>query len=79
MGFLAYVQYTRPPVREKPLPNLIPGIVPITYCRAHAMTDPNCPSRQQLLAILEGWAKSPADRLLQLHVSSLRADAYLIP
>ena len=57
MGFLAYVQYTRPPVREKPLPNLIPVIAPITYCRAHAMTDPNCPSRQQLLPILEGWAK----------------------
>jgi hypothetical protein len=57
MGFLAYVQYTRPPVREKPLPNLIPEIAPITYCRAHAMTDPICPSRQQLLPILEGWAK----------------------
>jgi hypothetical protein len=55
-GFLAYVQYTRPPVREKPHPNLVPEIAPITYCRAHAMTD-NCPSRMQLRPIIEGWGK----------------------
>ena len=57
-GFLAYVQYTRPPTREKPHPNLIPVIAPITYCRAHAMTDTHiCPSRPQIRPIVEGWAK----------------------
>ena len=57
-GFLAYDLYTRPPIREKPHPNLIPEIAPINYCRAHAMTDtPICPSRPQIRAIVEGWAK----------------------
>ena len=57
-GFLAYVQYTRPPVRERLHPNLVPLIAPITYCRAHAMTDPQCPSRQQLRRIAEGWGRT---------------------
>ncbi len=57
-GFLAYVQYTRPPVREKPHPRLIPEIAPISYCRAHAMTDPLCPSRQSMRQIVEGWGKA---------------------
>ena len=58
-GFLAYVQYTRPPVREKLHPNLVPEIAPITYCRAHAATDADiCPSRAQIRTIVEGWAKA---------------------
>jgi hypothetical protein len=56
--YLAYVQYTRPPVREKLHPNLAPVIAPITYCRAHTMTDPKCPSRQTLRPIVEGWGKA---------------------
>lgn len=57
-GFLAYVQYTRPPAREKPHPNLIPMIAPITYCRAHTVlqTD-SCPSRPMIRPIVEGWGK----------------------
>jgi hypothetical protein len=54
-GFLAYVQYTRPPVREKPHANLVPDFAPITYCRAHAMTADNCVSRARLKPIVEGW------------------------
>ena len=54
-GFLAYVQYTRPPVRETPHPNLVPQIAPITYCRAHAFTDELCPSRPKLKPIAQGW------------------------
>ncbi|HVF11113.1 MAG TPA: DUF4838 domain-containing protein, partial [Abditibacteriaceae bacterium] len=56
-GFLAYVQYTRPPVREKVHPNLVPEIAPITYCRAHSMLDPKCESRRILRPIVEGWGK----------------------
>jgi len=56
LGFLAYVQYTRPPVREKVHPNLVPEIAPITYCRAHSMLD-NCQSRQIIRPIVEGWGK----------------------
>jgi hypothetical protein len=58
LAFLAYVQYTRPPVRERLHPNLAPVIAPISYCRAHAMTDPNCPSRQSIRPIVEGWGKA---------------------
>lgn len=56
-GFLAYVQYTQPPVREKLHPNLAVQLAPINYCRAHAMTD-NCPSRQHMRRIVENWAKA---------------------
>jgi len=56
-GFLAYVQYTRPPVREKLHPNLIPEIAPINFCRAHSFCDPTCPSRQKIREIVEGWSK----------------------
>lgn len=57
-GFLAYGPSTRPPVREKLHPNLVPQIAPITYCRAHAMTDTElCPSRPDLRPIVEGWGK----------------------
>jgi len=57
LGFLAYVQYTQAPLREKLHPNLVPMFAPINYCRAHAMTD-NCQSRQHVKKILEGWAKA---------------------
>ncbi|MBI4024157.1 MAG: DUF4838 domain-containing protein [Verrucomicrobia bacterium] len=55
LGFLAYMQYTRPPVREKPHPNLVPVIAPMTYCRAHSMLQPDCPSRSLMRPIMEGW------------------------
>jgi len=56
-GFLAYVQYTRPPTREKLHPNLVPQIAPITYCRAHTMLQTTCPSRPIIKPIVEGWGK----------------------
>ncbi|MBI2805454.1 MAG: DUF4838 domain-containing protein [Planctomycetes bacterium] len=57
LGFLAYVQFTRPPLREKLHPALIPQLAPITYCRAHALDDPTCESRAQIRGLLEGWGK----------------------
>ena len=42
-GVIAYVNYNRPPVREKVHPSVVPVIAPITYCRAHPMTDPGDP------------------------------------
>lgn len=57
-GFLAYVQYTRPPVRETLHPNLVPQIAPITYCRAHTTLQGDlCPSRHEIKPIVEGWGK----------------------
>jgi len=56
-GLLAYVQYTRPPLREKPHRNLIPQIAPITYDRSHPIADQAAPGNKDLAAILKGWAK----------------------
>jgi hypothetical protein len=57
LGFLAYVQFFQPPVREKLHPSLVPQLAPINYCRAHAMTHA-CLSRQKIHAALKGWAKA---------------------
>jgi sugar lactone lactonase YvrE len=56
-GMLAYVDYTRPPVREKVHPNLVPQIAPITYARAQPMTDDRAPSNKDLRYLIEGWGK----------------------
>jgi sugar lactone lactonase YvrE len=57
LGVLAYVDYTRPPVREKVHPNLVPQLAPITYSRAHPMTDDRVPGNKELRALVEGWGK----------------------
>jgi hypothetical protein len=57
LGFLAYVQYTRPPVRERVHPSLVPEIAPITYSRAHPMNDDRVPGNQDLRRGIEGWGK----------------------
>lgn len=56
-GILAYVDYTRPPVREKVHPNVVPEIAPITFSRAHPMDDDGEPNNQAFRGIVEGWAK----------------------
>lgn len=56
-GILAYVDYTRPPVREKVDPMVIPQIAPIAFTRAHPMNDPNEPNNKTLQGMVEGWAK----------------------
>ncbi len=57
IGFLAYVQYTQAPLREKLHPSLVPMYAPINYCRAHAMTD-DCASRARMKPMIEGWGKA---------------------
>lgn len=57
LGFLAYADYTRPPVREKLHPNLVPQIAPITYHRHHPMTWPDHPNGSALKDLVEGWAR----------------------
>jgi len=47
-GVLAYVDYTRPPVREKPHPAIVPQIAPITFSRAHPLNDPGEPNNKSL-------------------------------
>jgi hypothetical protein len=58
LGFLAYVQFTRPPLREKLHPNLYPQVAPISYSRAHPMTDDNVPGNKDLRYLVEGWGRA---------------------
>ncbi len=57
-GLLAYVNYNRPPVREKVHPNIVPQIAPITYSRAQPMTDDGEPNNKALRYLVEGWGKA---------------------
>lgn len=57
-GMLAYSQYVRPPVREKVPRNLIPQLAPITYSRAHPMTDERVPGNETLRYSVEGWGRA---------------------
>jgi hypothetical protein len=56
-GVLAYVDYTRPPLREKVHPKIVPQIAPITYARAHPISDDRVPGNKDLRYIIEGWGK----------------------
>jgi hypothetical protein len=58
LGILAYADYTRPPVRQKVHPNVVPEIAPITFSRAHPMNDDGEPNNKALRAIVEGWSKA---------------------
>ena len=55
IGFYAYAQYMRPPVREKPNPRILPVFAPIDICRFHAIDNPVCPERAYIKDIVEGW------------------------
>jgi len=57
-GMLAYGPSTRPPVREKVHPNIVPQIAPITYSRSHPMTMDEVPDNKELRALIEGWGKA---------------------
>lgn len=56
-GLLAYHHYVQPPVREKPDPNIVPLIAPITYNRIHSMLDDRIESSRGLRTLIEGWGK----------------------
>lgn len=56
-GILAYVDYTRPPVKQAVHPNVVPEIAPITYSRAHPMTDDGEPNNRSLRHLVTGWGK----------------------
>lgn len=56
-GMLAYVDYTKPPLRENVHPKLIPQIAPITYNRAHPMTTENHPNGFTVRDLVKGWGK----------------------
>jgi hypothetical protein len=57
LGFYAYVQFTRPPLREPVHPMLVPVIAPINFPRAHPMSDDRTPGARELREIIDGWSK----------------------
>lgn len=57
-GVIAYINYTRAPVREKVHPNVVPVIAPITYSRAHPVTDDRDPNNKALREAILGWGKA---------------------
>lgn len=59
-GVLAYVDYTRPPVREKLHPNIVPQIAPITFARNHPMTADE-PNNESLRYLVKGWGQKAKD------------------
>ena len=60
-GILAYADYTRPPMREKVHPNVVPEIAPITFSRAQPMTDTGEPNNETLRYLVDGWGKAAAE------------------
>lgn len=57
LGMLAYADYTRPPLREGVQPSIVPQLAPISYSRAHPMTDDRVPGNKDLRYLIEGWGK----------------------
>lgn len=57
IAFYAYAEHMRPPVREKPNPNILPVFAPIDICRFHSADNPICPERQYMKKVITGWQK----------------------
>jgi hypothetical protein len=57
-GVLAYVDFIRPPVRDKVHPSVVPEIAPINFSRAHPMTDDSEPNNRALRDLVAGWARA---------------------
>ena len=57
-GMLAYANFSRPPLREKVHPNLVPVIAPITYSRVHPLTDDREPNNRDLREMIAGWGRA---------------------
>ncbi len=55
--FLAYVQYCRPPLRERPAENMRVIVAPIMYTRIHPATDDRVPNNADQRYIIDGWGK----------------------
>lgn len=71
LGLLAYVSYTRPPVRERVHPSIVPVIAPITYCRSHPLSDDRCPGTSELRKTVEGWSERSSRLALRSYAYNL--------
>jgi hypothetical protein len=57
ISFYSYDSYSRPPVKTKPDPRIVPQLAPISLCRVHGMNNPICPERSYYKVLFEGWSK----------------------
>ena len=71
IGFYAYAQYMRPPVREKPNPKILPILAPIDVCRFHAIDNPICPERAYIRDIVDGWKALGVDMMYRGYLFNL--------
>jgi len=71
IGFYCYAQYMRPPVREKPNPNILPILAPIDVCRFHAIDNPACPERGYIRNIVDGWKALGVDMMYRGYLFNL--------
>lgn len=63
LSFYCYADYTQPPTRLRKLEdNMCAMIAPIRYCRLHPLGHKGCASREQQVALMDGWS-SIASRL----------------
>lgn len=71
LGFYAYAQYMRPPVREKPNPDILPMLAPIDLCRIHTVDSPHCWERQYMAKLIDGWQKTGVDMMYRGYLFNL--------
>ncbi|MHB1456301.1 MAG: DUF4838 domain-containing protein [Armatimonadota bacterium] len=56
-GVLAYINSFKPPVREKPLPSLIPQLAPMFYSSYHPIDSPHSESMRAMAKYIDDWSK----------------------
>jgi hypothetical protein len=57
LGFYIYHNYMRPPVKEKPHPNITGALAPIALCRAHGPDNHLCPEKQYYERLARAWGE----------------------
>ena len=78
-GLLAYVNYFRPPVREKVNPSIVPQIAPINFSRRHPMTDDAVPHNKELRQAIEGWGKAATETSIYFYGYHLAETSAPVP
>ena len=57
----AYVNYSKPPIKEKIDPNVVIVLTSSVYCAAHGIGDMHCESRQEMKKDLAGWTEASSE------------------
>lgn len=59
VGMLAYLNYTRPPIAVRPLPNFATLVAhtPWEFCHVHALDDPHCEINRRFVDYVKGWRR----------------------